>query len=73
MLLHIVGHFKTKLSSDDKKELLEVIEQYHKGYVPLVVLIVLIQHYVRKFDEPYLKQQIYLNPYPLELMLRNHV
>jgi uncharacterized protein YbgA (DUF1722 family)/uncharacterized protein YbbK (DUF523 family) len=72
VLLHIAGYFKKQLPADDKKELLEVIENYHKGYVPLIVPIVLIKHYVRKFDEPYLKKQYYLNPHPLELMLRNH-
>jgi uncharacterized protein YbgA (DUF1722 family) len=73
VLLHIAGYFKQNLPSDDKQELLEVIGNYHKGYVPLIVPIVLVNHYVRKFDEPYLKEQIYLNPHPIELMLRNHV
>ncbi len=72
VLQHIAGYFKNKLSSDDRKELLEVIENYHKGYVPLIVPIVLVRHYVRKFNEPYLQRQYYLNPHPLELMLRNH-
>ena len=73
VLLHIAGYFKKQLSSEDKSELLEVIDQYHKGYIPLIVPIVLINHYVGKFDEPYLKMQFYLNPHPVELMLRNHV
>ena len=73
VLLHIAGYFKKQLSSEDKSELLEVIDQYHKGHIPLIVPIVLINHYVRKFDEPYLKMQFYLNPHPIELMLRNHV
>jgi len=72
VLQHIVGYFKNQLSSDDRKELLEVIENYHKGYIPLIVPIVLVKHYVRKFDESYLQKQYYLNPHPLELMLRNH-
>ena len=41
--------------------------------VPLVVPVVLLRHYVRKYDEPYLKRQYYLHPHPTELMLRNHV
>ena len=73
VLLHIVGYFKRHLTSEDKRELLEVIDQYHKGYMPLMVPIVLINHYVKKYDEPYLKMQFYLNPHPMELMLRNHV
>lgn len=72
VLLHITGYFKKHLSYDEKREVLEVIENYHKGYVPLIVPIILINHYVRKFEEPYLKRQYYLNPHPIELMLRNH-
>ena len=73
VLQHMMGYFKEQLSADEKKELLEVIEVYRKGYTPLTVPITLIQHYVRKYDQPYLKQQVYLNPHPLELQLRNHV
>jgi uncharacterized protein YbgA (DUF1722 family)/uncharacterized protein YbbK (DUF523 family) len=73
VLQHMIGYFREKLSSDEKQELLEVIDHYRKGYIPLVVPITLINHYVRKYDQPYLKQQVYLNPHPLELQLRNHV
>lgn len=73
VLQHIAGYFKRQLSSDEKQELLEVIEQYRVGLVPLIVPIVLAKHYVRKYGDPYLKKQWYLNPHPLELMLRNHV
>jgi len=73
VLMHMMGYFKEQLSSDEKQELLEVIHSYRQQYIPLIVPITLIQHYVRKYDEPYLKQQVYLNPHPLELQLRNHV
>jgi uncharacterized protein YbgA (DUF1722 family) len=72
-LHHMMGYFREQLSFDEKQELLEVIDHYRGGYIPLVVPITLISHYVRKYDQPYLKQQIYLNPHPLELQLRNHV
>jgi len=73
VLQHIMGYFKKQLSSDEKQELLEVIGNYHKGLIPLIVPITLVNHYVRKYNEPYLKRQYYLNPHPIELMLRNHV
>ncbi len=73
VLTHTVGYFRDDLSGDEKSELLEVIENYHRGLIPLVVPITLINHYVRKYDEHYLKRQHYLNPHPTELMLRNHV
>jgi uncharacterized protein YbgA (DUF1722 family) len=73
VLMHLMGYFKQQLSSNEKQELLEVIDHYRREYIPLVVPITLIQHYVRKYDQLYLKQQVYLNPHPLELQLRNHV
>jgi uncharacterized protein YbgA (DUF1722 family)/uncharacterized protein YbbK (DUF523 family) len=73
VLMHMMGYFKEELSSDEKRELLEVIENYRQEYIPLIVPITLISHYVRKYNQPYLKEQIYLNPHPLELQLRNHV
>ncbi len=73
VLQHMMGYFKAQLSSDEKQELLEVIDQYREGYIPLVVPITLINHYARKYEQPYLKEQVYLHPHPLELQLRNHV
>ena len=73
VLQHLMGYFKKQLSGDEKQELLEVFDQYSKGLVPLIVPITLINHYVRKYDQPYLKKQTYLNPHPLELKLRTHV
>lgn len=73
VLQHLMGYFKKDLSGDEKQELLEVIDHYREGYIPLIVPVTLINHYVRKYDQPYLKLQYYLNPHPLELQLRNHV
>jgi uncharacterized protein YbgA (DUF1722 family)/uncharacterized protein YbbK (DUF523 family) len=73
ILQHMMGYFREQLSSDEKQELLEIIDHYRQGYIPLIVPITLINHYVRKYNQPYLKQQVYLNPHPLELQLRNHV
>jgi len=73
VLMHMMGYFKEQLSSDEKQELLEVFDHYRQEYIPLIVPITLINHYVRKYDQPYLKEQVYLNPHPLELQLRNHV
>jgi len=73
VLHHMMGYFKKDLSSDEKQELLEVISHYHQGLTPLIVPITLFNHYVRKYHEPYLAQQTYLNPHPTALKLRNHV
>jgi uncharacterized protein YbgA (DUF1722 family)/uncharacterized protein YbbK (DUF523 family) len=71
VLQHMAGYFKKQLSKDEKQELQEVIEQYHRNFTPLIVPITLFNHYVRKYDQEYLKKQSYLNPHPIELKLRN--
>jgi len=73
VLYHIMGHFKNYISRDEKAELIEVIEDYSRAIIPLVVPLTLIKHYVRKYEVPYLQHQVYLEPHPAELMLRNHV
>ena len=72
VLQHMMGYFKRELSADEKRELLETIDQYRSEYIPLIVPVTLIKHYVRKYGQPYLKEQLYLNPHPIELKLRNH-
>jgi uncharacterized protein YbgA (DUF1722 family)/uncharacterized protein YbbK (DUF523 family) len=72
VIQHMMGYFKEQLSKDEKQELLEVIENYRSGYVPLIVPVTLLNHYVRKYKQPYLSRQIYLNPHPIALQLRNH-
>ncbi|MCC6968348.1 MAG: DUF523 and DUF1722 domain-containing protein [Nitrospira sp.] len=73
VLHHILGHFKERLDAQEKTELLGVIEDYHQGLTPLIVPLTLIKHYVQIFDVEYIREQVYLNPHPKELMLRNHV
>jgi len=73
VLLHMVGHFRKMLTRDEKEELLEVVRQYRERLVPLIVPITLFRHYVRKYRVDYLARQLFLDPHPAELMLRNHV
>lgn len=72
VLHHLLGYFKNDLSADEKQEVLEIVDQYREGVVPLIVPVTLINHFVRKYQQPYLLEQVYLNPHPIELKLRNH-
>ncbi|HAS87714.1 MAG TPA: DUF1722 domain-containing protein [Desulfovibrio sp.] len=73
VLTHTLGHFKKDISAGEKQEMLELIDRFHKQMIPLIVPVTMLNHYVKKYGKSYLAQQIYLNPYPAELMLRNHV
>lgn len=73
VLQHIMGYLKEDIGSEDKQELLEILEQYRHAQLPLIVPLTLLNHHLRRFPQPYISEQYYLNPYPQELMLRNHV
>ena len=71
VLMHVMGFLKKQIDAEDKKELLESIDAYRQGLLPLIVPLTLLKHHLRKNPQPYIEQQYYMNPYPEELMLRN--
>ena len=73
VLHHIAGHLKKLLEANARADVAQTITEYHDGLVPLVVPITLLRHYVRLHAVSYLQGQIYLEPHPREMMLRNHV
>jgi uncharacterized protein YbgA (DUF1722 family) len=75
-----MGFLKNHLASEDKQELLGLIEETRQGLLPLIVPLTLLKHHLNRYPVPewvpvpfWAHQQVYLNPYPKELMLRNHV
>ena len=73
VLQHILGYLKRDLGSGDKRELNVLIDQYRAGTVPLVVPLTLLQHHFKKFGYAYIDQQVYMQPYPQQLSLRNNI
>jgi uncharacterized protein YbgA (DUF1722 family)/uncharacterized protein YbbK (DUF523 family) len=73
VLQHAQGHLKRLCTPDERAELSDVIDEFRRGLVPLIVPITLLRHHVRRHGVEYLSGQTYLEPHPRELMLRNHV
>ncbi|MCB1735119.1 MAG: DUF1722 domain-containing protein [Gammaproteobacteria bacterium] len=71
VLMHLMGYLKQQLDSADKQELIETIDEYRAGRLPLIVPIVLLRHHFRRHPNEYVADQYYLDPHPRELMLRN--
>ncbi len=70
---HIMGYFKNDLDYDSKHELLSVFESYKKNEVPLSTPMALLNLFQRKYKNPYIGKQYYLNPYPQSLALRANI
>jgi uncharacterized protein YbgA (DUF1722 family)/uncharacterized protein YbbK (DUF523 family) len=73
VLYHLLGFLKASLAADDRKEMVDCIERYRTGLVPLIVPITLFNHHFRRFPVAWVTRQTYLNPYPSELRLRNWI
>ena len=72
-LQHMAGYLKDDLGPEERRRVLSMIQDYHQGLVPLIVPMTILRHYIELHDIPYVNRQVYLNPHPRELMLRNHV
>jgi uncharacterized protein YbgA (DUF1722 family)/uncharacterized protein YbbK (DUF523 family) len=73
VLQHMAGYASDGLDRDDREELRDTVDRYRRGLLPLIVPIMLLRHYVRCQGIEYLRDQVYLEPHPYELMLLNHV
>ncbi|MFC3940022.1 DUF1722 domain-containing protein [Pseudomonas gingeri NCPPB 3146 = LMG 5327] len=73
VLQHLSGYLKQTLSAADKQEMQQLIGQYRLGIVPLVVPLTLLKHHFRQHPDPYVALQVYLQPHPENLSLRNAI
>ena len=73
VLYHVLGYLKQVLTPGEKQEMVRLIEDYRAEMVPLIVPITLLRHHVHRHQVHYMLGQLYLEPHPKELMLRNRV
>lgn len=73
VLQHALGYLREALDASERALLLEAIGDYHKGMIPLVVPLTLVSFQIKKHRVEYLSGQLYFDPHPKELMLRNRV
>ena len=72
VLQHMLGYLRPALDRDQRAEIDELIGDYRRELVPLLAPLTLLRHHLRKLRIEYLLGQVYLEPNPRELMLRNH-
>ncbi|HEY0289998.1 MAG TPA: DUF523 and DUF1722 domain-containing protein [Pseudomonas sp.] len=73
VLQHLCGYLRKTIGAEDKQEIQAVIDKYHQGIVPLVVPLTLLKHHFRQHPDPYVALQVYLQPHPENLSLRNAI
>lgn len=73
VMQHLTGFLKDSLATNEKNELQNVIEEYKKGWAPLITPMTLLEHHLQKIDHAWVEAQYYLNPYPRSLAIRSKV
>ena len=73
VLDHMMGYFSKQLTDTERQEMVQLIADFRHQLIPLIAPITLMRHYTKKYQVAYLQGQLYLEPNPKELMLRNHV
>ena len=68
VLMHGLGYFSKELSAREKSYFLDTLERYRIGKVPLSVPIGVLRSWIVRFENEYLGQQTFFEPYPVELM-----
>jgi uncharacterized protein YbgA (DUF1722 family)/uncharacterized protein YbbK (DUF523 family) len=64
VLMHAMGYFSEKITVDEKKFFLDLLEKYRQKKIPLSVCSTVIKSWIVRFDEKYLAGQFFFSPYP---------
>lgn len=67
-LLHAFGYVSDRLTGRERRHFLTLLEDYRAGRTPLSSLLDLLQSWVVRFEEPYLRGQSLFEPYPRALL-----
>ena len=73
VLFHLAGYLREKITAAQRQRLSVLIDDYRVGKVPLIVPITLLKHYFADHPNAYIDGQVFLDPYPDALRVRNVV
>jgi uncharacterized protein YbgA (DUF1722 family)/uncharacterized protein YbbK (DUF523 family) len=72
VLTKAAGYFTSRLSKDEKAFFLNAVAQYRAGKVPLSTPLSVLKAWIIRFNEEYLQQQTFFEPYPQDLMEKTY-
>ena len=73
VLMHTLGYLKKFLTSEEKQELIETMNEFKNQIIPLIAVIKMFQVYIKQYNVEYLLIQKFFQPYPKELALRSDI
>ncbi|RMF83963.1 MAG: DUF1722 domain-containing protein, partial [Nitrospinota bacterium] len=66
--MHALGHVSPRLSAREKRFFLHLLERYRQEQVPLRAALSVLQSWILRFEEEYLREQLFFSPYPEALV-----
>ncbi len=66
--MHALGYFSKKLHTKEKAFFLEQLEDYRNNRIPISALLSVLRVWSVKYEEKYLLQQTFFEPFPKDLM-----
>jgi len=73
VLFHIAGYLRKRITAGQRQRLSSLIEDYRTGKVPLIVPVTMLKHHFADYPDAYINGQVFLDPYPEGLRVRNVV
>ena len=68
VMMYTFGYFSKYITTDEKEYILNLIEEYNQGEVPLSVPLSVLKYNAIRFNNNYLLNQTFLEPYPKKLV-----
>jgi uncharacterized protein YbgA (DUF1722 family) len=68
VLLHAAGHFSQDLTHQEKSFFLNSLQKYREGRIPLLIIQNILKSWIIRFEDEYLAEQTFFEPYPDDLM-----
>jgi uncharacterized protein YbgA (DUF1722 family)/uncharacterized protein YbbK (DUF523 family) len=65
---HLMGYFKKELTTKEKEFFQSILEKYRNEKIPLSSVTSILKSWVIRFENEYLLNQTYFEPYPEELI-----
>jgi len=68
VMQHAFGYFSQRLTAKERSFFLSTLEKYRKGRIPVGGALSVLTSWIVRFEDHYLSQQTFFDPYPAELM-----
>jgi uncharacterized protein YbgA (DUF1722 family) len=68
VLMHVLGYFSKELTPRERAHFLDLLDSYRAGKIPMSAACAVARSWIARFDNDYLAQQSFFEPYPSELV-----